>query len=156
VFVRYFFDLPVAFDAVERALLDDPESWIPGLLRAAEDRGQHLLAEVGFEVDTRRVDKEVEISLGSAHRMPGKTVLPMQWRATGVERLFPQLDADLELAALGGMRTQLSVSATYRPPMGVVGRVLDRALLHRVAEATVKDFVDRVGERFAAQLPAAS
>jgi hypothetical protein len=31
--------------------------------------------------------------------------------------------------------------------MGAVGRMLDRALLHRVAEATVKDFLDRVGER---------
>jgi hypothetical protein len=30
--------------------------------------------------------------------------------------------------------------------MGVVGRALDRALLHRVAEATIKDFLDRVGE----------
>ena len=42
---------------------------------------------------------------------------------------------------------KLSVSARYRTPMGAVGRMLDRALLHRVAEATVKDFLDRVGER---------
>jgi hypothetical protein len=27
----------------------------------------------------------------------------------------------------------------------VVGRAVDRVLLHRVAEATVKDFLDRVG-----------
>jgi hypothetical protein len=27
----------------------------------------------------------------------------------------------------------------------VVGRAIDRVLLHRVAEATVKDFLDRVG-----------
>ena len=31
--------------------------------------------------------------------------------------------------------------------MGAAGRALDRALLHRVAEATIKDFLDRVGER---------
>jgi hypothetical protein len=30
--------------------------------------------------------------------------------------------------------------------MGLLGRALDRALLHRVAEATAKDFLDRVGE----------
>ena len=156
MFVRYYLDLPVAFDAVERALLDDPISWVPGMLRAAEDRGQHLLAEVGFDVDTRRIDKEVEITVGDPYRMPGKTALPMWWRATGVERLFPQLDADLEIAALGAERTQLSISATYRPPMGALGRAIDRALLHRVAEATVKDFVDRIGERFTTRLPAAS
>jgi hypothetical protein len=28
--------------------------------------------------------------------------------------------------------------------MGPLGRAVDRALLHRVAEATLKDFLDRV------------
>jgi hypothetical protein len=40
--------------------------------------------------------------------------------------------------------------------MGVIGRALDRALLHRVAEATIKDFLDRVGERIGAREPSAS
>jgi hypothetical protein len=147
MFVRYFVDLPVSFADVETSLLDDPGAWVPGLLRDAEDRGELLLAEVGFALDERRIDKEVEIRLGSAYRIPGKTLLPMTWRATGAERLFPQLDADLEVAALGSTRTLLSISARYRPPMGSLGRVLDRAMLHRVAEATIKDFLDRVGER---------
>jgi hypothetical protein len=147
MFVRYFVDLPVAFEDVETSLLDDPAAWVPGLLRDAEDRGELLLAEVGFALEARRVDKEVEIRLGSAYRIPGKTLLPMTWRATGTERLFPQLDADLEVAALGATRTLLSISARYRPPMGSLGRALDRAMLHRVAEATIKDFLDRVGER---------
>jgi hypothetical protein len=54
--------------------------------------------------------------------------------------------ADLELGSLGEDRTQLAISARYRPPLGAVGQTLDRVLLHRVAEATVKDFLDRVGE----------
>jgi hypothetical protein len=147
MFVRYFVDLPVAFEDVEASLLDDPGDWVPGLLLDAEDRGELLLAEVGFAVDTRRIDKEVEIRLGATYRIPSKTLLPMTWRATGAERLFPQLDADIEVAALGSNRTMLSISARYRPPMGPVGRALDRAMLHRVAEATIKDFLDRVGER---------
>jgi hypothetical protein len=150
MFVRYYLDLPIPAPTVEQALLEDPEAWVPGLLRAAEDRGEHLLAEVGFDVDPGRIDKEVEIRLGAPYRTPSKILLPMTWRATGVERLFPQLDADLEVAALGPARTQLSISARYRPPMGAVGRALDRALLHRVAEATVKDFLDRVAERLSA------
>jgi hypothetical protein len=35
--------------------------------------------------------------------------------------------------------------------MGAVGRVIDRALLHRVAEATVKDFLEGVGEQVRAR-----
>jgi hypothetical protein len=38
--------------------------------------------------------------------------------------------------------------------MGAVGRVFDRALLHRVAEATVKDFMDSVGETVSARVHA--
>jgi hypothetical protein len=146
MFVRYFLDLPVPFEEVEVSLLDDPEAWIPGLLREAEDRGERLLADVGFELDRRRIAKQVEIQLGPPHRIPSKTLLPMSWHATGLDGVFPQLDGDVEVAALGPRRTQLSISARYRPPMGVAGRMLDRALLHRVAEATIKDFLDRVGE----------
>jgi hypothetical protein len=66
---------------------------------------------------------------------------------TSAGRLFPQLEGDIEVAALGPNRSQLSVDARYRPPLALVGRAIDRAMLHRVAEATIKDFVDRVAER---------
>jgi hypothetical protein len=156
MFARYYLDLEVPYSDVEAALTADPEAWMPGLLRDAEERGEALLAEVGFVVEERRIDKEVEIRLGTPYRIPSKTLLPMSWSATGAERLFPQLDADIEVAALGPHRTQLSISARYRPPMGVLGRALDRAMLHRVAEATIKDFLDRVGERIRAREPSAS
>jgi hypothetical protein len=54
--------------------------------------------------------------------------------------------------AQGGGRTQLAISARYRPPLGAVGRAVDRVLLHRVAEATVKDFLDRVGAAIMAEV----
>lgn len=147
MFIRYYLDITIPFEEVEAALLAQPEAWIPGLARDAESHGERLLAEVGFSVDeTHRVDRQVEIELGPPYRIPAKTLLPMTWKAAEHERMFPSLDADLEIASLGPNRTQLSVSARYQPPMGTLGRALDRALLHRVAEATVKDFVDRVGE----------
>jgi hypothetical protein len=146
MFIRYFLDLPVPFEDVEASLLAAPEVWVPRLARDAEDGGERLLAEVGFPVDDHRVGKEVQIEMGAPFRIPSKTILPLTWTATGPERLFPSLDADLEIAPLGRNRTQLSISARYRPPLGAVGRALDRALLHRIAEATLKDFLDRVGE----------
>jgi len=155
MFIRYYLDLALPFADVDRALLTEPEAWVPGLARDAEHQGENLLAEVGFAVDAdRRVDKKVEIAFGAPYRIKGKSALPMQWKATGAESLFPSLDADLEVAALGANRTQLSMSARYRPPGGAVGRALDRALLHRVAEATVKDFLDRVGDVLRMRVPA--
>jgi hypothetical protein len=61
---------------------------------------------------------------------------------------------------MGPARSQLSLSARYAPPRGAAGKLADRALLHRVAEATIQDFVDRTAEALASlalqQVPAGS
>lgn len=146
MFLRYFAELALPFEAIEAELLGLPEGWIPGVAREANERGERLLAEVGFGPLSRRIEKQVRIELGEAVRMSSKTVLPMSWRATGLQALFPVLEADIEVAALGPNRTQLSISGRHQPPLGALGRAIDRALLHRVAEATVKDFLDRLAQ----------
>ena len=150
MFVRYYLELPLPFEEVEEAILRSPPDWIPGVALEAEARGELLLAEVGFGPSTHRLEKQVQIELGKPFRLASKTVRPMEWRATGAESLFPSLEADLEVAAMGGIRTQLSLNARYRPPLGPVGKVIDKTLLHRVAEATIKDFLDRLGDTLTA------
>jgi len=137
-------------ERVEAALLRGPESWVPGLARDANHHGDALLAEVGFGDDVR-VARKVEIEFGEPVRMPSKTVIPLRWAAAGATGLFPALDADLEVAPLGPARTQLAMSARYVPPLGAVGRAIDRAVLFRVAEATLKDFLDHVAEALSAR-----
>lgn len=146
MFARYFVELPVGADRVEAVLTDaTSDDWLPGIARDANHRGDVLLAEVGFGGDVR-LARTVAIELGELVRMPSKTVVPLRWQATGAAGLFPALDADLEIAPLGPHRTQLAMSARYVPPLGALGRAIDRAMLFRVAEATLKDFLDRVGE----------
>lgn len=146
MFARYFVELPVGADRVEDVLTDaTSDDWLPGIARDANHRGDVLLAEVGFGDDVR-LARTVAIELGELVRMPSKTVVPLRWQATGAAGLFPALDADLEIAPLGPHRTQLAMSARYVPPLGALGRAIDRAMLFRVAEATLKDFLDRVGE----------
>jgi hypothetical protein len=146
MFIRYFVELPLSFEEAEERLLRAPGEWVPGLAQAAEAKGEQLLTEVGFGPPGRRIGKQVLIELGTPVTFPSKTVLPMSWRPIGAEGLFPELEADVEVASLGASRSQLSISARYQPPWGAIGRAIDRALLHRVAEATLKDFLDRVGE----------
>jgi hypothetical protein len=144
MFARYFVELPMDTLRVERALLRDPQSWVPGLAGKANRHGDDLLAEVGFGSEVR-VERRVALEFGVPIQMPSKTVLPMRWSAAGARGLFPSLEADLEIAPIGG-RTQLAMSARYDPPLGAVGRAIDRAVLFRVAEATLKDFLDRVAD----------
>ncbi|HEX9410276.1 MAG TPA: hypothetical protein VF986_01070 [Actinomycetota bacterium] len=156
MFIRYFIEIPRPMAEVEAELLESPGDWSTEPARDAEARGEELLAQVGFGPPRARIAKRVELQFGEAVRFPSKTILPMSWKPAGLESLFPRLEADIELGELGPERTQLSISARYTPPLGSLGRVLDRALLHRVAEATVKDFLDRAGQILSAVPTAAS
>ena len=142
--IRYFGEIPAPFEIVEHAILQAPDEWIPGLMRDTERDREALLSEVGVGVTGERSTPGAQVKFGEPLRLPTKTILPMRWKPTSAWPLFPELEADLEVAALGPSRTQLSINARYTPPLGRLGSVIDRALLHRVAEATVKDFVDRV------------
>jgi hypothetical protein len=143
MFARYFVELPIDPARVEHALMQDPQTWVPGLAEQANLRGDTLLAEVGFGEDVR-VARQVEIEFGEPVRAASKLVLPLRWTAKGAAGLFPALEADLEVAPLGPDRSQLAMSARYEPPFGPIGRAIDRTVLFRVAEATLKDFLDRV------------
>src|SRR6266581_4505970 len=113
--------------------------------------GSPTFADVGFGDDVR-IARTVAVELGEPMRAGSKAVFPLRWSASGTVGLFPSLDADLEVARLGSDRTQLANSARYVPPLGKLGRAIDRALLSRVAEATVKDFLDRVGDTLNASI----
>jgi hypothetical protein len=152
VFIRYYVELAQAMPDLERFLLQAPATWLPNLAENADERSQRLLTEVGFPMDGHRIVKRVSIAVGDPVRSSARTWIPISWQATGPSGLFPVLDGDLEIATLGAERTQLAFSARYRPPLGPIGRTANRALLSRVAEATIKDFVDRIAERLDGQI----
>ena len=68
--------------------------------------------------------------------------------------MFPALDADIKLTPAGVGATMLAVCAAYRPPLGVLGVGLDRAIMHQAAEAMIWSFT--IGIQMAIMHPAAS
>lgn len=149
MFIRYFVELPLPAVRVEQGLCESPASWIPGIADEANARGVLLLAGIGLG-DRARLTRRVAVEVGEPMRFPSRTVIPLRWQPESAAGLLPALDADLEVAPLTAESTQLSMSARYTPPLGAVGSAIDRAFLHRVAEATVKDFLDRVGSMLTA------
>jgi hypothetical protein len=154
MFVRYFIELAAPFPDVAQELTRDPSSWLPVLAGRAGAEGERRMAEVGFECGVR-LEREVAVEVGPTAGIEAKRLVPVRWHPTGAA-LLPALDGELEVAPVGEHRTQLSMTASYTPPFGLLGRIADRALMHRVAEATVKDFVDRVAEGLTSRLKVAA
>jgi hypothetical protein len=153
MFARYFIEVPLPADHVERTLLDSPPGWLSAIAGAAQERGDGLLVEVGVGPMEAGLRRRVSLRLGEPVRFPSMTSVPLTWEPVGLAGLLPRLDANIELGPLGEDRTQLAISARYQPPLGVVGHAIDRVLLHRVAEATLKDFLDRVGQAITLSQP---
>jgi hypothetical protein len=121
---------------------------VPGTLRASawlgeeiarDDRGMRRLAgDLVLGVGTDRpvaFRKSMIVGLGQPRRdgETGAWTVPIEWQAASLTPLFPvfvgHVTVDLERVAIDGH---------YAPPFGVIGVVLDRALLGIAARATAK------------------
>ena len=105
---------------------------------AAYDEGEELLSRVGPRGPVPGLSKAVSMHVGDVRDRGDGFVMQLQWKATGPIELFPVMEADLEITPLGAQQAQLRLSGSYDPPLGALGRRLDRLLLHQIAEATVR------------------
>jgi hypothetical protein len=131
---------------VEAEMAAGAENWMPAMARQANGDGEDLLSELGFNLGKRRIGRRIKVEIGAPSATAGLMFLPIRWRSATEVGLFPTLEGALEVAALGSSRTQLGLSANYEPPLGLIGKIADRALFHRVAEVTVNDFLARIGK----------
>ncbi len=89
------------------------------------------------------VSKLVEVHVRDVVTRGEGAVLALRWQAAGPGgRLFPVLDADMSLTPAGEHSARLSLAGVYRLPLAG----LDRAVFHKVADATVRSLLARVAD----------
>jgi hypothetical protein len=132
--------LDVPFWRLERVVLGGPEGWVPIL---EQDRRGELVTEVGVGSGWTWIGRRVSLRVGQPSTSPGRCAVPISWLDEAHPQLFPELGGVLELTPLSAERTLVRLEASYEPPAGAVGELADRALMHRVAEATVRGFLER-------------
>jgi hypothetical protein len=115
--------------------------------------GHQITVEVAFEAAAARLTRllhqgalsdvcEGAYEGGLAMPLRATLTVPLRWEATGAAgELFPVLDADLTMARHGADQTLLMLTGTYRPPFGRAGALLDRAILSRIATATIRSLL---------------
>jgi hypothetical protein len=113
---------------------------------AAAASGQTAKLQVriaGVDLGTEVTIDVVGIENDYAYERPA-TKIALEWRAVRSPRVFPAMKADLLLFALSATETQLELRGSYQPPMGKLGDALDAAAGHRIAEASVTQFLQQV------------
>jgi hypothetical protein len=71
----------------------------------------------------------------------------LRWEATGVAGgLFPVLDSNLTLTGLSENATTLELAGSYRPPLGNLGAGLDKAVMSKMAAATIRALLHDVAD----------
>jgi hypothetical protein len=141
--------VPVPAARVCERILANHGEWLAPLASAAADEGEALRLRVGPIEALPMLGRSVTVRVGEPISRSEMTVVPLTWQATSAPGLFPVLSADLEVAALGDQMTQLTLHGRYDPPLGAVGRRIDRLLMHRIAEATVRSFLSRLADGLA-------
>jgi hypothetical protein len=127
------------------AVLADPEHpWTVGL----DGDGREHLARVGVRIGRIPIYKHVRLILGRAPIAieSDRLMLSVDWEATGGPALFPNMEGTLHVNPIAASVTKLTLNASYDPPLGGLGDLIDIALMHRVAQATIEDFLERLAD----------
>jgi hypothetical protein len=140
MFVTEEIDVHVGLSAAQARLMNlVSRGSLSSASRDAYDGGLEHLARVGPLGEVPGVSKLVKISfVDPVYRQEAMT-LGLRWEATGVTGgLFPVFDGDLTLSRIDAGSTRLTLVGSYRPPLGGLGAGLNKAVMGRVAQATIR------------------
>ncbi len=132
----------VSFAVASRRLAALAGSPLVGVSHRAWGDG---LARVGPAGSVPGLSKLVRVQVRELVQRDGTATLTLRWQATGaLGGLFPVLDADITVIPDGDDASLIGLEGVYGPPGGIVGAGIDRAVLHRVATATVRSFLSYI------------
>jgi hypothetical protein len=138
VYVQHSIDIDGPIEAVSSAFAKGPRKWFPNL-------GGPGLTGDGFQT-------KVTVEVGGSSTAGSWTEVPITWRATYIKQLLPVMTGKVELAPVDDRVTRLNVCGMYQPPVGRLRKHFDDALMHKIAEATVKELAESIAKRLEALL----
>ena len=140
-----------AYDDVRRALLADPLGTLQRATRVAARRAETTVAELRASVAGVEIAAGIELELIDtrfAVAPDGRqaTHFVLAWKGATHAALFPTMHAVLAVYALTPTETQLDLTGTYEPPLGLLGEAVDAIAMHHVARESVAGFIQEVAK----------
>jgi hypothetical protein len=156
--VRDFDYVNHPYEPVRDLLLKEAPRIFAGASRVAETRAGEIVASLSVDLKGIQISKDITIRVRSFQERPGLKLthvlhVELEWEAKESPALFPVMKADLSLYPLSATETQVDLTGHYEPPLGPLGGVIDAALGHRLAEASVHRFLAEVVERLRRETP---
>jgi hypothetical protein len=147
--------LAVGFEAARAGLAklacDDA---LTSASEGAYSEGVTELIRVGPLESVPGTSKLVKVRFKDLVTRDGHAGLAVRWEATGPGGgLFPALDADITVTPAGEQTAILRLAGSYRPPLGALGTALDTAIMHRVATATIRTFLNHLAAAIVSPQP---
>ena len=151
MFAVYEVSVEVPFEVAAARLVNvTRRGALSSACEAAYEDGLTAVLRVGPFGGRRGFSKLVRVCCLEPARRGATVTLPLRWEATGpAGELFPVLDADLLLTRHGDDQAVLAITGSYRPPFGQVGALLDKAIMHRLATATIRFLLESLSEAIA-------
>jgi hypothetical protein len=160
--IRAFDYVNQPYERVRDALNEEAQHIFQRATKLAEERSGDLVAALSVDLAGIRVSKDIKIVVGEGleEKRGGTdlsriTRIPLEWQAAESPGLFPAMKGELSVFPLSFSETQVELKGHYDPPMGVLGSLLDAAVGHRIAEASVHRFIHSVVERLRQELATA-
>ena len=143
--------LDVGFPAAQARLVNlARRGGLSGASRAACADELSAVIRVGPFGDAAGASKLVRVRFLDPVCRGDVMTLALRWEATGVTgALFPVLDADITLTPAGQQAARLALAGSYRAPLGGLGAGIDKAILRRVAAATIRALLRNVADSLA-------
>ena len=148
--VRVFDFVNKPYERVHSLLEWNAQTVFRNATSAAARRAERVASALHVNIAGFEIGKDVEILVKSVERsrwtetVPETTRIKLEWKASRIPRLFPLMTAEMTVFPLTPNETQLDLVGEYEPPLGAIGGVIDAAIGHRIAEASVHQFVSDV------------
>jgi hypothetical protein len=147
------------YEKVRDVLVRDAPAVFHAATKAASSRAQDVASALRVQVAGFEIQKDIVIQVKKVEEEKNATKgtlvtrIELEWEAAKSPRLFPLMRAELSVYALTATETQLDLAGHYQPPLGPLGKVIDAVLGHRIAEASVHQFLTDVAEYMRRTLP---
>jgi len=118
--------------------------------KSAETRAELVAAGLHVKIAGIEFGKEILVDIKSyvdvEKKHERKLSIQLEWKAANSSRLFPVMEAQLDVYPITSTETQLDFKGEYAPPLGIVGKAIDALMGRRIAEASVHHFVSEVAD----------